>query len=86
MYNITDEIRYLFEVKGLKIILYKDEQLIKHVIRLDKDWKRLYPDGNTDNPLYERLQYAKYLCKKRGLVVKAEQTLHNNLKKYKNLI
>lgn len=52
----------------MRATFYTDEQLVKSVRQLEKDWKRLYPDGNTDNPLYEGLQYERYLCKKRGLV------------------
>lgn len=66
---IIDEIRYL---RGGEVIMratfYTDEQLVKSVKQLEKDWIRLYPDGDTDNPLYEGLQYERYLCKKRGLV------------------
>lgn len=52
----------------MRATFYTDEQLVKSVRQLEKDWKRLYPDGDTDNPLYEGLQYERYLCKKRGLV------------------
>ena len=51
----------------MRATFYTDEQVVKSVQQLEKDWKRLYPDGNTDNPLYEGLQYERYLCKKRGL-------------------
>lgn len=51
----------------MRATFYTDEQLVKSVQQLEKDWIRLYPDGNTDNPLYEGLQYERYLCKKRGL-------------------
>ncbi len=46
---------------------YNNEQLLKSVVQLEKDWKRLYPNGDIDNPLYEGLQYERYLCNKRGL-------------------
>lgn len=48
---------------------YSDEQLIKSVHQLESDWRRIYPNGDKDNPLYEGLEYEKYLCKKRGLDV-----------------
>jgi hypothetical protein len=51
----------------MKATFYKDEELLKSVVQLEKDWKRLYPNGDTDNPLYEGLQYERYLCKERGL-------------------
>lgn len=51
----------------MKSIQYNDEQLIKFVKQLEEDWKRIYPNGETDNPLYESLQYNRYLCDKRGL-------------------
>ena len=43
----------------MRATFYTDEQLVKSVQQLEKDWKRLYPDGNTDNPLYEGLQYER---------------------------
>lgn len=52
---------------NMRATFYTDEQLVKSVRQLEKDWKRLYPDGNTDNPLYEGLQYERYLCKERRL-------------------
>lgn len=31
----------------------------EHLEQLKKDWQRLYPNGDTDNPLYEALCRAK---------------------------
>jgi hypothetical protein len=51
----------------VKAILYNDQQLLKSVSQIEKDWRRLYPNGDTDNPLYEGLKYERHLCDKRNL-------------------
>lgn len=51
----------------MKATFYNNEELLKSVIQLEKDYKRLYPSGDINNPLYEGLQYERYLCKERGL-------------------
>ena len=51
----------------MKSTFYTDEQLVKATRQLEKDYKRLYPKGQKDNPLYESLEYDKYLCCERGV-------------------
>ena len=46
---------------------YSDAFLLKRIKQLKKDYARLYPNGDTNIPLYERLQYLIYLSKERGL-------------------
>lgn len=52
-----------------KPIEYTDEELIERTKQIQNDYNRLYSDGEKDNPLYERLLYHVYLCKKRGLKI-----------------
>lgn len=49
----------------MKAIEYTDYQLYTSIQRLEKDWNRLYPDGSSNNPLDEILQYHRYLYNKR---------------------
>ena len=51
----------------IKPIEYTDALLEERTTQLEEDYKRIYPDGNVNVPLYEMLQYHKYLCEKRGL-------------------
>ena len=51
----------------MRATFYSDEQFIKATRQMEKDYNRLYPEGQTDNPLYESLEYHKYLCCERGL-------------------
>lgn len=53
--------------RGMKATYYSNEDLLRSVVQLERDWRRLYPNGNIDNPLYEGLLYERFLCRKRGL-------------------
>lgn len=69
----------------MRATFYSDEQLIEATRQMEKDYNRLYPEGQTDNPLYESLNYHKYLCKERGIFMDkrnvVESISHKNITK-----
>ena len=52
----------------MRPIEYTDSYLLERTKEIEYTWKRLYPNGDKNNPLYERLIYHQYLCDKRSLV------------------
>lgn len=55
----------------MKAIEMSDKQLVKHTKQVMKDFERLYreipKDVREKTPLYETVEYLKYLCQKRGI-------------------
>lgn len=51
----------------MKPIEYTDAELEERTQQMQNDYKRLYPNGEKNNPLYEKLIYYLYLCRKRNI-------------------
>ena len=52
----------------LKPHQYNDDELISSLNNCIETWKRLYPDGRKDVPIYEHVEYLTYLASRRGLL------------------